>query len=403
LVLRGADLDGNATFRLLRVVREYADERFASDAGAFEVHRRHAYYFRDLAARAAPHLVGGAKETWSSVLDAETDNVRRAFAWCLRHDSESSLAMVGSLWRWWHLRGHYREGRAAATAALQRSSRASARLRAPALTAAGLLALLACDYETAQAQLQKGLDLYSTLGDNAGLRWALALLGSVALQRGEYTVAGQLQEQALVLAKRTQDPHAEGVQLNALAQVAWLRGNFDSADERAHLALELLSGMDDQQGLVWALINVGVTARYRNDLADAKVFLADSLDRSTRMNYCEGVAWALNQLGVVSRLEGDYRSALTQQTRSLAKHRDLGNRWRMASVRDELAAIAVATQQPELATAELAAAEQLRTEIAAPVPSAERAGREQTLATARALMGPTFRALTLTGMARGAS
>jgi tetratricopeptide (TPR) repeat protein len=334
------------------------------------------------------------------VLDAESDNIRRAFDWCHRHDADSALAMVGSLWRWWHLRGHYQQGRASATAALRAAPKAPAQLRAPALTTAGLLALLQCDYDTAQAQIQQGLDLYSSVQDHAGVRWSLALLGSVALQRGEYTVAGQLHEQALVLANRAQDQHAVGVQLNALAQVAWLRGNWAQAEDRAHRSLEIMSALDDQQGIVWALMNLGVTARYRDDVAGATVFLSHSLDRSRRIHYREGVAWALNQLGVASRLQGSLVAAQAQQISSLREHDRLGNRWRMASVHDELAAVALAADDPEGATAELARAEQLRREIGAPLPAAEQAARDQTLDQARTQLGNTFPALTLAGRAR---
>jgi hypothetical protein len=72
----------------------------------------------------------------------------------------------------------------------------------------------------------------------------------------------------------------------------------------------------------------------------------------------------------------------------------------MASVHDELAAVALAADDPEGATAELAWAEQLRREIGAPLPAAEQAARDQTLNQARARLGNTFPALTLAGRSR---
>jgi tetratricopeptide (TPR) repeat protein len=397
LVLRGDDVAGVATFRLLRVIREFAEDRFSSDPDSYQVRRRFAHYFRDLAARAAPHFVDGGQETWSSVLDAESDDLRRAFAWCLRHDPHSALVMVGSLWRWWHLRGHYQEGRSSATAAVRASSSAPPELRGHALTAAGMLALLQCDYEAAQSHIQQGLDLYSFAADHAGVRWSLALLGQVAVQRGEYTVGGQLHEQALVLARRTQDPREVAIQQNALAQVAWLRGDFVQAADRAQSALDTLSALDDQQGVVWGLINLGIAARYRGDLTGAQDLLTHSLRRSERSNYREGVAWSLNQLGVVSRLNQDYQTARAQQDRSLDGHRALGNRWRAASALDELAAVAIATGDVENATIQLAEAAQLRHEIGAPLPLAEQPAREHTLAEARRRNAPAAAELTLAG------
>jgi predicted ATPase/DNA-binding XRE family transcriptional regulator len=397
LVLRGGDVAGTATYRLLRVVREFAADRLERDPARLEVHRRYAGYFRDLAASAAPHLVGGAEDQWSRTLDTEADNLRQAFRWLLQHDPASALAMVGSLAGWWHLRGLYREGRTAGAAALARTTTAPASLRAAGFTATGLLALLQCDYEAAQADIQQGLDLYSSVQDKAGLRRSLALLGEVAVQRGEYTVAGQLHEQALVLARRAADTAGMGEQLNFLAEALWLRGDFHRSSDRAQRALEILSGLADQQGVVLALVNLGAAARYRGDLVGARTLLTSSLHRSERISYREGVAWALNQLGVVSRLEGDRLGARAQQTRSLAEHRALDNHWRAASVLDELAALALDDGDAEQCTAQLAAATQLRQKINAPVPSAEQPARDRTVAAVRALVGPAVPALSLAG------
>ena len=164
----------------------------------------------------------------------------------------------------------------------------------------------------------------------------------------------------------------------------------------------MLSGLNDQQGVVWALLNLGVTARYRQDLSRAKIYLTHSLERSERIAYREGIAWSLNQLGAVSRLHQDYRLAEEQQSRSLEGHRDLGNRWRAASVLDELAAVSLAVGDPELATAQLGAADQLRRELGAPVPKAEQPLRQQTVSSARSLVGPAFPALSMAGMVTNA-
>jgi tetratricopeptide (TPR) repeat protein len=350
-------------------------------------HLRHPHHHRDVLARTAQHPGGGGREAWFSLLDAEADDLRHAFSWCVRHDPNLALTTAGSLWRWWHRRGHYDEGRASATAALHTAVGAPARLRAPALTAAGLLALLQSDYEAAQSLVQRGLDAYASVDDHTGLRWSLALLGEVALQRGEYTVASQLHEQALVLARRAEDVRGVGEQLNGLAGVAWLRGDVNQAQSRARRSLEILSALEDQQGIVWALLHLGITARFRRELGGARTYLTDSLRRSEQLDYREGVAWSLNQLGVVSRLLGDLDKAQGEQNRSLKEHRNLGNRWRTASVLDELAALSIARGEIERATAELSAADQLRREIGAPLPAAEEPARRETMVAAKFLVG----------------
>jgi hypothetical protein len=185
-----------------------------------------------------------------------------------------------------------------------------------------------------------------------------------------------------------------------LCLVAWLRGDFVYAESLGRRALEMLSNVGDREGTTWALINLGITARYREDLAAAEVLLRHSLELSEEVSYREGIAWSLNQLGVVSRLQGHSMAAVNQQLASMAEHRILGNRWRVASVYDELAASAVASGDGERAAAQLNAADQLRREIGSPLPTAEQLARDETVAAAKSLMGATFDAARLAAMAR---
>jgi tetratricopeptide (TPR) repeat protein len=399
LVIRGDDVDCHATFHLLQVIREFGQDRLREQAEADIVRRRHAQHFRELAERAAPHLTSHDQQQWLAVLDREKSNIRSAISWCSLHEAESAVRMVGSLWRWWYLRGHYTEGRTWAARALRVSPESPAELRAPVLAGAGVLALLQCDYDFAQEQIQDSLELYSELQDNAGASWALARLGSIACERAEYRVAEQLHERALVLASRAHDQHSVGAQLNSLCLVAWLRGDLEHAEDLGHRALDSMSELGVREGIAWALINMGAIARYRGDLAAGELLLRQSLEISSEISYREGIAWSMNQLGVVTRLQGNYTEALASQSASLAEHRHLGDRWRGASVLDELAAAALATGDPARATASLGAAERLRRQIGTPVPTAEQPAREETLHAARAALGPLFPAVRLAGSA----
>jgi predicted ATPase/DNA-binding XRE family transcriptional regulator len=399
LVLRVADVDGHATFTLLRVVREYAAERLERLQDAFAVRQRFAAHLLDLAVAAGDQLDGREQSRWCHALDAQAANLESAFQWLVAFDPESALAMNAGLWRWWQLRGHYDQGRAWSALALSRTPAAAPRLRAPALAASALLALMQCDYEVAQTQAQEALDGFSLVQDNSGVAWALALLGSVAGQRGEYTVAAQLHERALVLAQRDRDQHAVAAQLNALAQVAWLRGSFARAQERGQRALDLMSQVGDVHGVAAALTNLGAAAHYRGDTARAQQLLTASLELSESLDNREGVAWALNLLGMVSRATGDLVTARRRQTASMIEHQRLGNRWRLASVVDELAAVAQASGQPQQARSGLAAAEQLRREIGASVPPAEQPARNETLRAVEPLPGRVIRTAQLADLA----
>jgi hypothetical protein len=91
------------------------------------------------------------------------------------------------------------------------------------------------------------------------------------------------------------------------------------------------------------------------------------------------------------------------QLASLTEHHKLGDRWREASVRDELAALAIQRGDPAEAARQLASADQLRAEIQAGVPAAERAAREQTVQAAQQALGAAYGLAALTAGLNGSS
>ena len=72
--------------------------------------------------------------------------------WLRDHDTERCLTMCGQLWRFWHLRGHLREGTKLISGVLE-DPRASTRThgRAKALIGLGGLVYWSVDYSHARA------------------------------------------------------------------------------------------------------------------------------------------------------------------------------------------------------------------------------------------------------------
>lgn len=398
LVVRAEDVGSAARFRLLQVVRQFARERLDASDEAEELRERHARHVLALVQRASTELVGREQQRWLDVLERQVTDVRAAIGWLVAHAPIDAQRLVGASWRWCYLRGRYAEGRAWAESALAAAPASPPSARASALSGAGMLAFLQCDYSVAQERIEGARQLYAELGDELGLAWCLARLGSIARERGAYDEARELHQQSLALADRAGDVHQVGAQLNYLAFVAWLHGDLDDADALSQRALETMTSIGDREGTAWALTNSAVSARCRGDLGGAALLLRQSLELSESITFREGIAWARNQLGVLARLQRDWTSARALQTESLEIHRDLGDRWRVASVLDELAAVAAAEGDVPEAVARLAAADRLRNEIGAPVPEAERADRDRTEALCRAALGDSFQAAALVGL-----
>jgi tetratricopeptide (TPR) repeat protein len=364
-------------------------------------HRRHAEYYRDLVEEAAPRLTGHDQHEWLMIIDREVGNIRPAITWSIQHKPEIAMRTVAALGRWCYLRGRYTDGRRWASSALRAWADAPSALRAPVLVLAGTLAFLQCDYAEAKPLVEKAQALFATTGDRAGLAWSIGRLGTIAREQGRYEESAELHREALRLAQEAGDDHDAAVQLNYLCFLAWLSGDLETAEALCPDVLRRMRELGDQEGVIWALINLGTTARYRGDLIGARLLLSQCLDLCEELSFREGIAWTLNQLGVVARLRGETEHALGMQLASLTEHHKLGDRWREASVRDELAALAILQGNPAEAARQLASADGLRAEIQAAVPAAERADRDLTVEAAQFALGATYELAALTAGLNG--
>jgi predicted ATPase/DNA-binding XRE family transcriptional regulator len=401
LVVRQDDGSTQARFRLLQLIRQYGRSKFALHPDRVVTHRRYAEYYRDFVERAAPRLTGHDQHQWLETIDREVGNIRPAIAWSIQHRPEIAIRTVAALGRWCYLRGRYTDGRHWAASALRAWPDAPAELRAPVLVLAGTLAFLQCDYAEAGALVEEAQALFAETGDRAGLVWSIGRLGTIAREQGRYQKSAELHGEALRLAQEAGDDHDVAVQLNDLCFLAWLSQDLHTAEVIGPDALRRMRELGDQEGVIWALINLGTTARYRGDLSGARLLLSRCLDLCEELSFREGIAWSLNQLGVVARLRGETERAFGMQLASLTEHHKLGDRWREASVRDELAALAMQRGDPAEAARQLASADRLRSEIQTAVPAAERADREQTVEAAQRALGATYELAAITAGLNG--
>ena len=97
-------------YRMLETIREFGLERLEASGEAGQTRRRHAEFFRDLAERAEPMLLGTAgQRTWMAELEREHDNMRAALAWSLSADGVLAVgvALAGALGWFWLMSGRF--------------------------------------------------------------------------------------------------------------------------------------------------------------------------------------------------------------------------------------------------------------------------------------------------------
>ena len=383
---------GESRYFLLATIRNYAWEKLAEAAESDQVRRAHLRHFTELVERAAARIErveseASRLELELDRLDAELPNLRRAFEFAQESgDSIAALRITGPLDRYAYLRGRYHEVRQWMDAAVTSYPDAPAELRAKALLGSGRLALLQCDYAPAVRRLEAALRLYRELDQARGIASSLQVLGSVAREQGRYARAVELHAESLAVAEAAGDRWAVASAHGYLAFASWLQRDFDRATEEATTGLAMFRDLGDIEGAVWSLINLGTVARYRGHAERASVLLTESLALSEGIGFREGIAWSVEQLGLIAAVDGD-PATVSLLRRSLELHSELRDRWRMSSVLEDLAAIALTQGTPRQAARLLGAAEAIRDAIGTVIAPCERLQHNQTIKAVRTALG----------------
>ena len=391
-----------ARYRMLATVRRYGAHRL-TEAGEFPAASEAMFgWYLDLAERTETELAGRDQAQAAERLHAEAHNLRAVLQAARdRKDIVGTLRLATALVQFWYLRGHYREGRDWLDWALAAPEGAPADVRAKGLRGSGMLAHLQCEYPAAVRRLEGALALYRELGDRGGVAGILSSLGSVAREQSRYARARELQTEALAEFEALGDRRGMAGARDSLGFAAWLEGDFETATAESTQALAAFTELGDAEGAAGAELNLGVAAMYRGEHEAAATALARSRELSEQVGFREGVAWALHERGLLAVRRGEPGAAALLHE-ALEIHRDLGDRWRVTSVLDDLAAAALAGQPPDPAQAArlLGAAQHIREAIGTAIAPCERADHARTEAAARAALGEAaFTGLTRSGAA----
>ena len=116
------------------------------------------------------------------------------------------------------------------------------------------------------------------------------------------------------------------------------------------------------------------------DTEIAQQRLDKALEIARRLGFTEGVAWSMHELAVLARRQHRHSREQHLMLRDvLLVHQQLGDRWRTASVLEEIAGAILVSRDPTLAVNLLACAQALRDRIGTPISLAEAPDREQAL------------------------
>jgi predicted ATPase/DNA-binding CsgD family transcriptional regulator len=381
---------GETRYRLLETVRQYGLEKLAASGEAEAVQAAQTRYLIALAERAQAGLAGPEQARWIERLDAERDDLRAVLDRELADAPETAGRLAGLLWPFWSRRGAYQEARIRLERAAALADQMSPAVRVGVLTGAGVLAFLQCDYLLAGSRLEDALRLNHELGDRRGVATVLQRLASIAREQGRYGDARRQHERSQAVWEELDDRSGVAASLDYLGFVAWLEGDNARAEDLGTRALATFRSSGEAQETAATLINLGAAAGYAGDTPLARRRLDEALSISRQIGYQEGIAWAQHELAILARREHDLPGAAALLRTSLRLHYELGDRWRVASVLEEIAGGVLVRVDPAQAAELLGAAEALRDAMQTPLPPAERPDYERAVETLQGRMAPAL-------------
>jgi predicted ATPase/class 3 adenylate cyclase len=303
--------DGEPRFTMLETIHEFAQEHLEGANEAQAVQRRHAARFLAWAKEANDNLTGPEQIPWLQRLEAEHDNLRAALRTGLEADGEAelSLALTGTLSRFWFIHGHLVEGRGWLDRALEAGGDAPSEVRSAAVQGAASLAWGQGDTARAEALYTQALELARDLGDAVGFATALGNLGLVAQSLGDYARARDYLDQAVQSFREQGDNRRIASALLNLGTVHQHLNEPSRAETIFEESLSLSRAVGNQRTSAYCLLNLAGVARDKRDDVRAESLLREALGLLRELEDKRGVASCLNSLGEMAWMRDDERAA----------------------------------------------------------------------------------------------
>jgi predicted ATPase/DNA-binding CsgD family transcriptional regulator/Tfp pilus assembly protein PilF len=351
LVTLDGELEGDARYRLLDTIREYATGRLNASGEGPMIRQRHRDYLLKLTEGIVEVAFVRGDPPWPvrvalfrRVL-AERANSRAALVTCLsRGDTELGLRMCTGLRSPWVAYGDAAEGAVWFDRFLAAEGDVSASVRARALMARAEVALEQHDYRAGGEYAQAGLDLCRASG-TGGAAAALRVLAVVGLRAGRHEDALASVEAAAQAARDDGDAWEEGLAFAVKAAIMAHQNLLDEAQRAFTDALEILRD-NNGWGVAQARYGFGGLARARGDHAAALGHFRDALALYREIDARPQIARCLLGIGWVALSQGDRQLARTSLTESLQLSLATGQRLAVARGLEAFAVLAVASGDP---------------------------------------------------------
>jgi non-specific serine/threonine protein kinase len=272
---------GEARYRLLEPLRQYALQCLAASRETAAVETRHSVHYLALAEQAATELNGPQQVFWLERLDCEVENLRAALhRGAQMGNAQLELRLAVALRPYWEARGQLAEGRRSLEHALTCAELQTTptRLRRDALFGAGRLSRWQGDLNYAEEQIERSLELSRAMGDADKIAEELAWLGTVYRLRGADEKARVALQEALTIGYALGASTACGTAFTCEGVRLADQGDLHSARELLETGLAQFRALGDFRWQAIALVMLGEVLLRMQCVAQARPQLVQALN-----------------------------------------------------------------------------------------------------------------------------
>jgi len=373
LVVLDGEAAGDARYRLLDTIREYAAERLVAAGEESRLFIRHRDCVLALVEETARRMFRRGSPPWPvrrAIFHrgiAEYGNFRIALNTSLTHGhTDEGLRLCTGLQNMWVPHGDQREAATWFDRFLAADAgEVSPQVRGRALAGRANIAFDLQDYDVLLRSAQQSLELSRSCGDDFTVPTGLRNLGQAALRAGRLSDAEDLINEATTAADAAGNDWETGLALAAKAAIAVRQGKLKSAQRAYEAALEVLSD-NNLWGVAQVQYGMGMLARARGDADMAVRHFEDAAVIFRELDARIEIARCLAGTGWVALTRGDLDLAQARLAEGLRLIQACGQRLGIARGLEAFAALAAARQQPEQAARLAGAACQLRESLGQP-------------------------------------
>jgi len=149
--------------------------------------------------------------------------------------------------------------------------------QAEALYQMGVMAYEIGDYSRARPWLERAVSLWEDIKDTENEAWSVMYLGMLDLKQANYNEAARHHRYALALAESRQDVYQEGIHLTNVARVSLRMGEYERAIQQLQQPIEMKKQLGDIKGQGFCLFYMGLAYIYLGQYDEAEAAFESSL------------------------------------------------------------------------------------------------------------------------------